>query len=208
MKKFLPLALALLGGIAAHAAEGTPDRFRNTTAGFEVIKPAGWHYATAAQNQENLKGVKLSDAELQAALQQYATAPLVVMTKYPEPYADVNPSFKVTLKPFGSMKGVPPVQLLGAMVPQFQKAFRQVAIVQPPVAVDVAGIRSAYARMHYTMDTQGGPSFALSSELWIVPHGDYFFMLGAGTRQDEKNGSRREIAEILNTIRITPQGAK
>lgn len=201
--KSLLMALLLAAAAATPAqAAPAPERFRNDAAGFEVTKPADWHFATAAQNLENLKGVKLSDAELQAALQKYATAPLVIMTRYPEPYADVNPSFKVTLKPFGPMKGVPPVQLLGAMVPQFQKSFRNVEVVQPPVEVEVAGIRSAYARMNYTMDTQGGQAFALTSELWIVPHGDYFFMLGAGTRQDEKNGTRSEIAGILKTISI------
>jgi hypothetical protein len=42
------------------------------------------------------------------------------------------------------------------------------------------------------------------SELWIVPRGDYFFMIGAGTRQDEKTGTRKEIQEILKTVKIDP----
>ena len=35
-----------------------------------------------------------------------------------------------------------------------------------------------------------------------MPRGDYFFMIGAGIRQDERTGTRREIEEILNTVRI------
>ncbi len=32
--------------------------------------------------------------------------------------------------------------------------------------------------------------------------GDYFFIIGAGTRQDEKTGSRDEIKQILSTVKI------
>ncbi|MDF2447208.1 MAG: hypothetical protein K0S46_2444 [Moraxellaceae bacterium] len=202
MTPYRTAVMALLLALGGSALADKPDVFRNETAGFQVVKPAGWTYATAAQNLENLKAIKLSDAEFQAAMQKYATAPLVVMTKFKEPYADVNPSFKVTLKPYGPMKGLSPVQLISLVIPQFQKAFRDFELVQPPVEVEVAGIKSSYARMNYTMDTQTGEKFSLTSELWIVPRGDYFFMLGAGTRRDERNAKRGEIAEILKTVRV------
>ena len=55
-------------------------------------------------------------------------------------------------------------------------------------------------RIHYSLIIPDGRKFPTSSELWIVPRGDYFFMIGAGTRQDERNGSREEIHEILSTV--------
>lgn len=199
------LAAWLLAGGAARAGEA--DVFRNDTAGFQVTRPAGWQYASAQQNLDNLKGIRLSDSELQAALQKAATAPLVVMTKFAEPYEDVNPSFKVTLKPYGPLKGATPLQLLGLIIPQFRSAFRDAKLVQEPVEVDVGGVRSAYARLDYTLETQDGRRLPTASELWIVPRGDYFFMLGAGTRQDEKNAKRSELAAILKSVKVIPQSA-
>jgi hypothetical protein len=35
-----------------------------------------------------------------------------------------------------------------------------------------------------------------------VPHGDYFFLLGAGTRQDETTGTRAEIRAIVDSVKI------
>ena len=180
------------------------DVFDSQMAGFQLTKPAGWHYVTAAQNMQNIKAIKLTDAEFHAAMQKYATAPLVAMTKYPEPYDDVNPSFKVNLKPYGGLKGKSPEEIINLVVPQFQKAFRDFAIVQPPTEASISGIKSGYARMNYTMEIQDGRTFPITSELWIVPRGDYFFMLGAGTRQDEKTGSRDEIQSILRTVMIEP----
>lgn len=187
---------------ASASLAGDPNVFSNATAGFQLTKPTEWHYITAAQNMKNIRAMKLSDEEFQAAMQKYATAPLVAMMKYPEPYEDVNPSFKVNLKPYGGLKGKSPEDIINLVMPQFRKTFKEFVLVQPPIEVVVSGIKSAYARMNYTMEIPDGSTFPTTSELWIVPHGDYFFMIGAGTRQDEKTGSRKEIEEILKTVTI------
>ncbi len=187
---------------AGTAASADPDVFHNPTAGLRVTKPAEWTYMTATQNMDNIKAMKLSDEEFQAAMQKYATAPLVAMAKYPEPFEDLNPSFKVNIKPYGGLKGKSPREMIKLVVPQFQRAFKDFSLVQPPTEVEVSGIKSAYARMTYTMEIPDGRTFPTTSELWIVPRGDYFFMIGAGTRQDEKTGTRDEIQAILKTVRI------
>lgn len=204
MKMFTLILAALalaVPAITAHADDAT--EFRNETAGIALTRPAGWHTLSAAQNMENIKAMKLGDAELHARMQQYATAPLLAIAKYKEPFDDVNPSFKINLKPYGNLRGIPAPELIKLVLPQFQKAFKDFAVVQAPIEVRVSGIQSAYARMSYTMELPDGRSFPTSSELWIVPHGDYFFMIGAGTRQDEKTGTRAEIQSILDSIRIT-----
>lgn len=197
------IVLAILLSLGACAAlAGDQEIFNNPTAGLQLEKPAEWHYLTAAQNMDNIKSIKLSDDEFHAAMQKYATAPLVAMTKFAEPFEDVNPSFKVNIKPFGELKGKRPEEVISLVVPQFQHAFKDFELVQPPTQVEVSGIKSAYARMNYTMEIPDGRTFPTTSELWIVPRGDYFFMIGAGTRQDEKTGSRKEIQSILKTVKI------
>ena len=199
--RILVLVVAAICGGDALAAQA--DLFSSPTAGFEVAKPADWHYISAAQNLENLKSIKLTDDEYHAAMLKYATAPLVAMTKFREPHDDLNPSFRVNIKPYGQLKGIPSTELLNLLLPQFRKMFKDFDLVQPPQEVQVSGIRSAYARMNYTMEVPGGGLFPTTSELWIVPRGDYFFVIGAGTRQDEKTGSRKEIAAILATVKIS-----
>lgn len=196
-----PRLLAALGFVwATTLSAGEP--FRNPTAGFEVTKPDGWSFTTAAEYQENLKAVKLTDQEFQVAMQKYSTVPMVAMTKYKEPYDDINPSFKVNIKPLGQLKGKTAVEILGVVVPQLERVFKNFKLAQTPTDVSVSGLKAAYARINYSLETPDGQSFPTTSELWIVPRGDYFFMLGAGTREDEKTGSRKEIQAILNTVKI------
>jgi hypothetical protein len=200
------LASALTLWFSVGLSDGT-DVFRSPTAGFQLTKPSEWTYVTATQNLENIKAVKLSDEEFHAAMQKFATAPLVAMMKYPEPYDDVNPSFKVNIKPYGGLKGKTPEELINLVIPQFQRIFKDFVLVQAPTEAVVSGMKSAYARMNYTMEIPDGRTFPTTSELWIVPRGDYFFMIGAGTRQDEKTGTREEIRAILETVKIEQEVA-
>jgi hypothetical protein len=187
--------------MSAHADEA--EVFKSLTAGFEVTKPADWQFATAEQNLENLKRTEFNDKEFHAAMVKYATAPLVAMMKYPEPFDDLNPTLKVNIKPFGQLKGTSPTKIMTLLLPQFEKAFKDFALVEPPTRVTVSGIESGYMRMNYSLQVPDGRTFPTTSELWIVPRGDYFFMIGAGTRQDEKTGSRKELQAILDTVRIS-----
>ena len=176
--------------------------FRNVTAGFELSKPAGWVFVTAQQNLDNLTKTKLNDAEFQKTMLRYATAPMVAMTKHPEPHEDLNPSFKVNIKPLGRFKGESPNALTALLVSQIKPMFKDFALVVSPTNCVVAGLTGSYVRIHYNLETQDGQTFPTASELWIVPRGDFFFMMGAGTRQDEKSGKRSEIEDIIRSIKI------
>lgn len=173
--------------------------------GFRIVKPASWQFISAQENLEHLKHANMQDAELKEALVKYSTAPLVAIMKYPEPYEDVNPTFKVDIKPLGQFKGLDAKEILSRLLPTLQNAFKDFVIVQPPTDVQVSGLHGAYARATYSFETPEAGPFPTSSELWIVPRGDYFFIFGAGTRTDEKTGSRREIQEIIETIHIESQ---
>jgi hypothetical protein len=198
------VAVALL---ATSAMAGEGDAFRSATAGFEITKPTDWHYLTADQNQENLSRVQLSDEEYKEALLKYATVPLVAMVKHAEPFDDLNPSIKVNIKPLGDLKGMAATKILDLLMPQFEALFDGFEVAEGPQEVEVSGLPAGYVRMHYTLRVGNGLEFPTASELWIVPRGDCFFFIGAGTRQDEKTGGRAEIRSILATVRLEPQSS-
>lgn len=176
------------------------NQFESITVGFKVTKPNDWQFVTADENLENIKKVQMNDQEFQQLMLKYSTAPLVAIMKYPEPYEDLNPSFKVNIKPLGKLKGTEPKNILSLIIPQFEKMFQDFNLVQPPTDTKVAGLDAAYMHINYSLVIPDGRVFPTASELWIVPRGDYFFMIGAGTRQDEKTGSRSETNEILNSV--------
>ena len=181
------------------------NEYSNPTVGMSLSKPKGWQFATADEVAENLKRTKLSDEDFQKHMEKYATAPLVAMMKHPEPFDDLNPSFKINIKPLGSLPSKDPKKIMSLVTKQFPKVFKDYEVVTAPRDTKVSGLIAAYAKIHYSLEIPDGRSFPTCSELWIVPRGSYFFMIGAGTRQDESTGKRSEIRTILDSLKLVEQ---
>lgn len=181
------------------------DTYVNPTLGIKVTKPSGWQYVTAEQNAENLARGHLKDEHAAARVRETATAPLVAMVKHPEPYEDLNPSFKIHVKPLQHLPADDPKKLLGVIAGPLSDMFNDYTVVTPPTDTTVAGLKAAYLKIHYSLTDPDGRSFQTCSELWVVPRGRFFFMIGAGTRQDEATGTRSEIRAIINSLVIEPQ---
>ncbi len=182
------------------AADGK-NLYTNQTVGFAVSKPAEWRFVTAAQNLENLKRVQFGTAEFKDVIVKYSTAPLVVMMKYDEPYDGLNPSFKANIKSFGAMPEHTGKAVLDLVIPQLLKQFADAQIAQVPGETTVDGYAATHAIINYTLKSAEGGEFPTTSELWIVPDGDYFFMMGAGYLQDDP-AQHAEIQQILSGIEL------
>lgn len=183
-------------------AQDRSDTYSNPTFGLSITKPTGWHWMTAEQNQENLSKTKLDDEEFQRLITKYASAPMVAITKFEEPYENVNPSVKINVRSIAQLPEKDPVRILKMIMPRFEKVFNEFEINYGPVDTLVSDYGAAYARFYYNMILADSTTFPTCSELWIVPKGDFMFMIGAGTRQDEQTGKREEIAEIIKSIVI------
>ena len=176
------------------------DEFYSKIAGFKLQKPKKWHFATSQEYTHNLERIELDDKGLKKKVLQQVTLPLVVITKYKEPYDDVNPSFKVNIKPLGPMSATKPQKIIDMMVPVLKKMFSDLK-VKSKKQVYVAGLKAGYGWFEYTMKTANGKTFSISSEIWVVPKGKHFFLLGSGTKVGDK-ASRREIKKILKTVKF------
>lgn len=202
MKRIIHLFLTVFSvlGFSAHAE--SPEVFSNSTAGLTLHKPLNWHYLSVDQNLDNINAIELNDKEFHEAMKKYATSPLVAISKYPEPYNGLNPSFKANLKPYGNFKEYSPKEIINLIIPSFEKAFKDFKIKQKAKNVKVSGIKSAYARFNYSLQIPDGSSYPAASEIWIVPRGNYFFIFGAGTPQNADETTMNEIKSIVNSIEI------
>ncbi|QSX78941.1 hypothetical protein [Agrilutibacter solisilvae] len=197
-KHLIATALLLVAG-AATAAEAD-SHYVNNTVGLQLTKPDGWHYLSAAQNLENLKRTDFGSAEFKQNLVKYTTAPLVVLAQHEEPYDGLNASFKVNLKPFGAMPRDGKA-ILQAILPSFRQQFANLEVVTPPTDATVAARPAGHLVINYTLRSAEGGEFPTTSEMWIVPAGDYFFMIGAGYTQGDA-ATRAQIQDALESIQL------
>jgi len=200
MKIIRIIALILFSFSSSAFADSSND-FENKTIGLKLSKPSDWQFMTAKEYFENLKRVEMDDKKFQELIVKYASAPVVLIAKYPEPLDDLNPSFKINIKPIGQLQNSSAKETLEMMIPSIKNIFKDSKIDQEPINTEVAGLKGAYARFKYSAPLDGKTIPAIA-EIWIIPNGDYFFMIGSSFRQDEKNGSHAEIKEILDSIVI------
>src|SRR5262245_19045565 len=183
----------LLGGITitlslvANSASLAQDTYANPTLGFSIRKPASWHYLTAEQHRDNLKRSDFNDPQFKELVTRYARTPFLAITKHKEPHDDLNPSIRVNAREAGNLKGMAPEKVAELMATGFARIFKDYAVAEGPVASTLSGHPAGYLRVNYTLEAGGG-AYPTASELWIVPRGELVFIIGAGTRQDEKSG--------------------
>src|SRR5262245_46467984 len=113
----------LLIAISSIAYAQPAETVVNKTLGLQVTKPADWQFLTAEANAENLRSVSQDNKDLQQAFAKYATAPVVAFSKYAEPYADLNPSFKINIRPLGQLAGRNAQEILAVILPSLKKVF-------------------------------------------------------------------------------------
>lgn len=196
-KQFLAAAVLLFAGTVN--AEEAAERYVNPTLGFSVAKPAGWVYLSAQQNLENLKRARMSSDEFQKQMVQQASAPLVVMAQHLEPFDGLNASFKANIKPFGALPTRDPQKLLQMLLPTLQQQMPDSRVIVPVHTVTVGGRPAAHVAIEYTLRNAEGGEFATASELWIVPVGDYFYMLGAGYAQGDA-ATKAQIEAVVGSV--------
>jgi len=199
MLRYLSICL-VAAGILSNSACFAGETFDNPMLGFSIEKPDSWHFITAEENLENISRSEFKDENVKEMLMKYATAPVVAMMKHEEPYEDINPSLKLNVKPLNNFKANDPKAIVDAVISPMSRMFEEFEIVEGPNETELNGKPAGYVRINYTMTISDGTVFPICSELWIVTRDSYFFIIGAGTRQDEKTGRREEIRSILNTL--------
>ncbi len=201
MRRFL--ALMFLTLLLASATNATAQElFEYKTLGLKVEKPKSWHVLTDAQNRENLARTQMSDAEFQAYVQKHARAPIFAITKYREPYNDLNPSIKITIRPAGGINKQNLLTVTKQVVTSMMGRVGKVQAMENPKLLSMSGFPATYTSVDYTLKTQDGLQFPVKSQMWFILKKELLVMVGAGTRQDEKTGSRQEIQKVIDSIRL------
>lgn len=189
--------------IAADSPTATnTNRFHSPTAGFTVIKPAAWHFASMEQVAAHRAVARLKDKELEKQIRQRANAPLVVVLKHPEPYDDLNPSTQVIVRPLGQLEGKTAVELMRFVVPTIQRAMADFTFVEHVQETKVDEMPAAYMKAKYTVANPASREFKTLSRMWIIPRGAFMFIISMSGPQEGPDVSETEFKAILDSIKI------
>jgi hypothetical protein len=185
--------------IAFSSVAVAAERVENAAAGISLVPPAGWHAASLEQIQANRERVRLSDPELQRALETRSALPVFAFTKYAEPYPALNPAVQITMRP--AMAGSA-THLLSSAVEAMRRGFADIQIVAPARPAKVSGLNGAHMMVAYTLKNSAGDSFRVLSRLWLVPRGRLMFLIGMSGTEAGTDVCEGEFAAALASIDI------
>jgi len=201
-------AQAPAGGAEAAAAPSgaTPaaneNRFYNPVAGVSIQKLPSWFFMSFEMELANRKAVSVGREETDAAMHDSSIPPLVVIGRYEEPSEKPNPTLKINLRALGDLRGASAVNAARA-VAKFMltiiPSFELEGDVQP---TQVSGLDAGTFRAHFTLDVPHlGRSFPVKTQCWIVPRGDYGFIIAAsdpsGGAEDYEADFQAMVASVV-----------
>lgn len=185
---------------APAAPASAPEIFHHAGAGFSITKPADWKYLSPEMVQQAKMSAKMEDKELEAMIKNNPNSPMVVMTRYPEPYPTLNPSVSVTMVAL-PVEGMEPKEVLTLSTQMLKRMYPDMAYVDQVQDSNVDGINGAYAKVSYTM-TAGDRQFPTLTRMWLVPRGKVMFTVGMSGPLDGPDVSEDKFGEILKSIKI------
>ena len=206
MKQLSIFLMLLVFGMFA-ACTTTPDgpapsdTFRDAELGFSITKPSDWVFIPDETLKADHNTLRLSDTELEQLAKRNANAPLVVFTRYPEPYPTLNPSASVTLVTM-PMEKMPPKYALSLSTEMTKQAYPDLEVVEPVRDHEVDGIQGAYIRVKYTVAFADGQEFPTLVRMWIVPRGKIMFVINMTSPTEGSDLSEEAFQEILKSIKI------
>ena len=177
------------------------DVFHHAGAGFSITKPMDWKYLSPEMAVAARQSVKRDDQEPEKMIKANPNAPLVVLTRYQEPYPTLNPSVSVNITPM-PVQGIPPKDFLNLMLTEgVQKIFPDMVYVDEVQDANIDGIQGAYTKVKYTM-AAGDKKFPTMTRMWLVPRGKVMFTVGMSGPQEGPDVSEESFQEILKSIKF------
>ena len=191
----IALSLFLLP-IAAQDA----DRFESASAGFSLSKPAGWTFVSRGRVARSSPNADVSAEELQKAIDQQETVPLVAMIKDQAPF---NPDFQVTLIPRNqNLAKASPKQILELLVlPAVQKGSPGLTLESPVRELKVSGHPAAEYVATDTVRTRA-MAVPVRVRAILVARGKFFYLIDMVAPAAGGDQTSEEFAKILSSIAI------
>lgn len=185
---------------ATATATMAAETYQNAVFGVQVTKPDSWQVMNGTS--DGVTRLERDKALLAQAIKLHLNGPLVELAKYREPFADVSPSFDLAIADIGENRALTGSAILNKYDAQFSSGFVNLVVEQAARDVVVGERPAGYMRFRHLADVEKVGRVEVATEFWAIPRGDFFILIVASTRADEKTGARAEIDRIIQTVRF------
>lgn len=178
--------LLIIAGLIAGSAQAA-ETYQSALFGVQVTKPDAWEVLNGTS--DGVTVLERDKVQLAQAIKLHLKSPLVELAKHREPFNDVSPSVEIGIGEFSDVKGFEGEGLLVKYFEALKGAFTEFAFEQVPLTTTIGGRKAGYARFRHVVDLAKIGKVNIVSEMWAIPRDDFYIMIAASTRGDEKQES-------------------
>lgn len=196
------LATAAFGKDPVIVGDQLTDDFLKVT----LTKPAGWHFQTRTEKRAARSAIDYKNKGWAMMVRQASFFPRIVISKYPEPYAGLNPTFTLDRYPLEEdrFKDGLWVSRANAGLIEYM-VFTPIRYVQLPQWVEIAGRKAGHYEAHFELEAKGIPTLEIKRKIWAVGSGglSVIFVTAVGAQKGPEVADA-ELQSILDSLRFLP----
>jgi hypothetical protein len=196
--------LAFCAALGAHAAENRleGDALYHGDLNLWVTKPGEWRFLTAKEKRAARSATPFKASEYAMQLRQNPFPPRIVIAKYPEPRADLNPRVEIDRYPLDDARFRNVTWVANRILINHQAMLKSPKVVDPVRWVLLGGQQAGYFRIHFTLAVKKGADHHVDLRVWVVRAGLMYLVVAAHTAQSGSDTSGPEIDGIVGSIRV------
>lgn len=187
----------LVVGLQGPVAVATdPNTFICKEAGLSITKPPQWSFQTRATDRDVRGGIS------------EALVTIVEVVKDKALSDDLSPTVIISLIDREAIAFTVPRSLFKFCISHLEEEFGSTTVKEGPTDVTFAGLKGLYARISATAVAGFEEPTPVCFEAWLLTSSKHFYFIDAVCREDERTGSRKELRQIVETIKITSKEAQ
>jgi hypothetical protein len=181
------------------------DTFHHGDLRISVTKPADWRFLTSQEKRAARYANTYKNKEYDSLVKLDSFPPRIVISKYPEPRAGLNPSVSIDRYPLDDLRFTDEIRLAHRALAVKRTVLNGIEVVEPVRFGVLGGVVGGYFRVRYTLEVRNGSPLRVDERVWVIGTGLMSYLVKARAVQDGPDAAGPEMEAILSSITFDPK---
>lgn len=203
IRRFIFLVLAAGTILQAAPTQTVEDRtLHDRSFHLSVTRPESWHFQTIPEKRAARTAVEYKNTRWGMMVRQQSVLPAIVISKYAEPYAGLNPAVTIERYPLEEARFKDAVWVANAIITGHRRLLFTPYESTAPQWTVLDARDAAYYKARYELEVVKLPTMKINQQIWVVATPLAALVIETTGPQSGPDVSTQEIAEIIRSIRF------
>jgi len=200
LRKSLTVILVLSGLLNLFAKDKNSNIYIDSVTKFQIVKSNNWFFSNFDDVLRSYENMKFKD-DLYIENMKYGIKPMVIISKYKEPYIGINSAIavykcecvEIGKSDFDKMNEI--LKYGNSVVFDFQ-------MIENPKIKKICDLNAVYAKYSFKTDILHKKELIVINEIYIIKKEKYYIQIETQASEINVENDLQEINSILETVKI------